>query len=478
MGKIAVDGHTEIAVSSVAAPVVAVPAVVDTDAESGAIRRLVVRLAWPSIVENMLQSVFGIVLLLIVARLGPAAVAGFGAANGLTMVAMSAFFSLSMGATVLVAHATGAQTPAAARLAAKQSLILGVGVGLFMTLAGFMFAPQLVAAMGAGPDVIIEGAAFLRTFALGGVFIVITFIAGGVLRGVGDARTPMLVTVGTLALGLVLAYPLTFGGLGLPALGLSGTGLASTIARGMGCLALLALLARPSGALSLTGRDGWRPARGPLGQIVSIGLPSMIESLFRSGGMLLFTVIVFQLGTVAAAAQQIVQQAGFLSMMPGFGFAMAATALVGQSLGARNPLRADRASWFATRACVAWMGSMGVAFFFFGEWMMGFFSDDPTIISQGTAALRIVALAQPGQAIGMVLAGSLRGAGDTRFPMITTGLAMWLVRLPVAWLLGIVLGFGLVGIYLGWVLDSVVLGFLTWRRYRTGNWKTGKLVKV
>src|SRR5919107_428883 len=116
MGKIAVEERPDIAVQRIDTAVAAVPAVVDTDAEAGAIRRLVVRLAWPSIVENMLQSVFGIVLLLIVARLGPAAVAGFGAANGLTMVAMSAFFSLSMGATVLVAHATGAQTPAAARL--------------------------------------------------------------------------------------------------------------------------------------------------------------------------------------------------------------------------------------------------------------------------------------------------------------------------------------------------------------------------
>jgi putative MATE family efflux protein len=447
-----------------------------SDSSTGAIRRLVVRLAWPAIVENMLQSVFGVVLLLLIARLGPAAVAGFGAANGLTMVAMSAFFSLSMGATVLVAHATGARTPGAAILAAKQSLVLGVIVGLAMTAAGVIFAPQLVTAMGAGPNVVREGAAFLRTFSLGGVFIVLTFIAGGVLRGTGDARTPMLVTLATLALGLLLAYPLTFGGLGLPALGVAGAGLAGTITRGLGCVVLLFLMGRPSGPIPLTGRAGWRPSREPLRQLVAIGLPSMVEALFRSGGMLLFTVIVFQLGTAVAAAQQIVQQAAFLSMMPGFGFAMSATALVGQSLGARDPVRADRATWFATRACMTWMGAMGVVFFLGGEWIMTLFSDDPAIIAQGAAALRIVALAQPGQALGIVLAGSLRGAGDTRYPMVTTGLAMWLVRLPVAWLLGIVLGFGLVGIYLGWVFDSIVLGLLTLWRYRSGGWKTNRLV--
>ncbi|CAA9588816.1 MAG: hypothetical protein AVDCRST_MAG88-4450, partial [uncultured Thermomicrobiales bacterium] len=368
-----------------AAPGEGLPGERATDASAGTIRRLVVRLAWPSIVENMLHSVFGIVLLLFVARLGPAAVAGFGAANGLTMVAMSGFFSLSMGATVLVAHATGARAPDAASLAAKQALILGVVVGLASTIVGVVFAPQLVASLGAGPDVVREGAAFLRAFSLGGVFLVVTFIAGGVLRGAGDARTPMLVTLGTLALSLLLAYPLTFGGLGLPALGLAGAGLGSTIARGLGCVVLVALLARPAGAVSIDGRAGWRPAAGPLRRLAGIGLPSMVESLLRSGGMLLFTVIVFQLGTAVVAAQQIAQQAAFLSLMPGFAFSMAATALVGQSLGARDPARADRASWFATRACLAWMGAMGVVFVVGGHWIMRAFTADAAIIAHGVA---------------------------------------------------------------------------------------------
>jgi Na+-driven multidrug efflux pump len=201
----------------------------------------------------------------------------------------------------------------------------------------------------------------------------------------------------------------------------------------------------------------------------------MVESLFRSGGMLLFTVIVFQLGTAVVAAQQIAQQAAFLSMMPGFGFSMAATALVGQRLGARDPGQADQASWFATRACLVWMVGMGVAFFVGGPWIMRAFTDDLAIIEHGIAALRVIALAQPGQAIGIVLAGSLRGAGDTRYPMLATALAMWAVRLPVAWLFGIALEFGLAGIYLGWVLDSVVLGLMTWWRYRAGDWKARKL---
>jgi Na+-driven multidrug efflux pump len=117
------------------------------------------------------------------------------------------------------------------------------------------------------------------------------------------------------------------------------------------------------------------------------------------------------------------------------------------------------------------MGTMGLVFFFFGHWIMGLFTSDPVIVENGSTALKMIALAQPGQAFGMVLAGSLRGSGDTSYPMLTTGAAMWLVRLPVAWLFGITLGFGLGGVYLGWVVDTVVLAGLNWARYRTGGWK-------
>jgi Na+-driven multidrug efflux pump len=154
---------------------------------------------------------------------------------------------------------------------------------------------------------------------------------------------------------------------------------------------------------------------------------------------------------------------------------MAAMTLVGQALGASNPGRARRASWFATRSCFAWMGAMGLVFFFGGHWIMGLFTDDLAIIENGAIALKVVALAQPGQAFGMVLAGSLRGAGDTGYPMLSTGAAMWFVRLPIAWLFGITLGFGLGGVYFGWVADTLVVAGLNWARYRTGRWQQRKV---
>jgi putative MATE family efflux protein len=440
-----------------------------------AIRRLVVKLAWPSILENMLQSIFNIIMIGMVARLGSAAIAGVGASTSIIQVAMSCFFALSMGTTVLVAHATGAKNREAANRAAKQSLVLGLIIGGIISLLGVVFAPQAIAAVGAAPEVIDEGAAYLRAFSLGGIFIVTTFVAGGVLRGAGDARTPMLVTLASLAASLAIGYPLIFGEFGLPKLGAFGAGLATTGARGLGCLVLIVLLLRPGGKVNLASWGGWRPALEPFKRLLKIGLPSMFESLFRAGGMLFFSVIVFRLGTEVAASQQVAQQVAFFSMMPGFGFSMAAMTLVGQALGANNPGRASRASWFATRSCFAWMGTMGLIFFFFGHWIMGLFTSDPVIIENGSIALKMIALAQPGQAFGMVLAGSLRGSGDTSYPMFATGAAMWFVRLPLAYLFGIVLGYGLGGVYLGWVVDTIVLAGLNWARYRTGRWQLRKV---
>ncbi len=438
---------------------------------AAAIRGIVFRLAWPSIVENMLQGIYGLLLVMMIGQLGSSAIAGVGAANSLIQVAMACFFAVSMGTTVLVSHAVGAKNHGAASLAAKQSLIFGLILGLVISALGVVFAPQAIAMLGAQPEVVQQGSDFLRAFSFGGISMVITFVAGSIMRGSGDARTPMLVTLISLAISLAISYPLIFGKLGLPALGATGAGVAGTIVRSVGCLVLVGLLFRAGRPVSLRGWGDWRPALAPFRRLVDIGLPSMFESVFRAGGMLLFSVIVFRLGTATAAAQQVVQQIALFSMMPGFGFSMAATALVGQSLGANNPVRAGRVSWFSARSCIVWMGAMGLAFFFLGPQIMRLFTDDRAIIEQGAAALKVVALAQPGQALGMVLAGTLRGAGDTRYPMMTTGGVMWLVRLPVAWFCGIFLGFGLVGIYFGWLVDSLVLSLLNWLRYRTGDWK-------
>lgn len=441
--------------------------------DQGEIRRLVLGLAWPSILENLLQSGLGVVTILMVGRLGSTAVAGVGASMQLQILFISAFFALSMGTTVITAHAFGAGRLETTGMIAKQSVGAGLVLSVFFSVIVAVFATPMLSLMGAEADVVSDGARFLRLSAISYVFMAVMFILGGVLRGVGDTRTPMLVTAGINVLNVAVSYPLIFGVAGMPRLELDGAAIGMVLSRLAGCLIMVALLYRGWRGVSIAGAADWRPDGAHLRRLANIGLPSMAESMLRSGGQLLFVIIVFMLGTAVAAGHQFAQNAVFLSMFPGFGFAMAATALVGQSLGAGNVARAKAATRIATRACMVWMSIMGVVFFAFAEPIMSLAAsgeDRDQIIDAGVSALRVIAFAQPIQAIGFVIAGSLRGAGDTRWPMISTAVSMWIFRLPLAYLFAIPFGLGLAGVYLAMATDNLILMAMNLWRYRRGDW--------
>lgn len=442
------------------------------------IRRTVLRIAWPSIVENILQSVLTIITFIMVGQLGSTEVAAVGASQQVQILFISAFFALSMGTTVIVAHAFGAGRHEDIGVAAKQSAAAGTALSLVITAIVFIFAHPMLAIMGAEADVIDEGARFQQISAIGYVFMAVMFILGGALRGVGDTRTPMLVTAGINVLNVVVSLPLIFGLAGMPRLETDGAAIGQNISRLVGAAIMAALLYRGHRGISIAGRDGWTPDIPFLRRLADISLPNMAESLLRSGGQILFVVVVFMLGTTVAAGHQIAQTAFFLSMFPGFGFSMAATALVGQSLGAGNVLRARAATLTATRACMVWMSAMGVIFFLFAEPIIGLSAsgdDRRQIIAAGADALRVIALAQPVMAVAFVLSGALRGAGDTRFPMYATGLGMWIFRLPLAYFFAITLDLGIAGVYLGMFVDqTIVMALVIWR-YRQGKWVNSRL---
>jgi len=451
----------------------------DGSVDQGEIRRDVLKIAWPAILENLLQSVLGVITIFMVSQLGSSEVAAVGASQQLQMLFISSFFALSMGATVIVAHAYGARQHDAIGMAAKQSTVATVVLSSIIAIIVFVFAEPMLRWMGADSDVIAQGTRFQQISAIGYVFMALMFVLGGAMRGVGDTRTPMLVTLGINVINVAVAWPLIFGKLGMPALGLDGAAIAQNISRFVGFVVLAWILYRGKRGVSIAGRDGWRPDISFLKRLADISIPAMGESLLRGGGQILFVVVVFMLGTAVAAGHNIAQQAVFLSMFPGFGFSMAATALVGQSLGAGNPARARAATLTATRACVVWMSIMGVAFFVFAGPIMEFSAPDGAdrqeIIDAGVAALQVIAFAQPFQAIGFVLAGALRGGGDTRFPMFSTGISMWVFRIPLAYVFAITLDLGLAGVYLAMATDNAILMVLNIWRYRQGKWTESRL---
>lgn len=428
-------------------------------------------LAWPIIMENLFQTALGTANMIMVGRIGADAIAGIGTSTQLIMVMQASIAALTTGTTVLVARLVGAGKDDDADRIVKQSLMLGFAVSLVFAALGIRYSAAVITAMGAEPEVVHLGSQYLRVVTGASIFLVTMLVCSGALRGAGDTRTPMKVTGFINVINVLVSYVLIFGAFGLPALGVTGAAWGATVARGVGAAVLLALLFRGRAAVSIRGRIGWGLNPALAKRLLRLGLPSMGEQLFLSGGNLLYGVVAISLGTVVYAAQRITFQAMSFAFMPGMGFALGATAMVGQCLGAKRPDLSQAASRYAVRMAVVWMTLMAATMALFGRPIMGLFTDDQEIIAMGRQALFVIALSQPFQAVAQVLAGSLRGAGDTRFPMLSTGLGIWLFRLPFSYLFGAVLGWGLPGMYIANILDGATRACATTLRYRTGRWR-------
>lgn len=469
--------------------------------------RSVFRLAWPAIAENALQTLLGIVDTAVVARLGTAALSGVGASQQLIWMLTTALIAVSMGTTVLVARFTGAHQNERASAVVKQSLLLASIVGLALIPIGFLSLPMLHL-LGLDPQAANDGAVYLQITLQMSMLIVIMFVAGAALRGAGDTRTPMLVTAFINVINAVMAVELVFGGarasqvlsdwlsgivgthVGLPtldwipALGVAGSAWAAVIARGIGTVLLLSVYFLPSARLHLLGGASWKPNFDLMGRILKIGIPSAVEQLLMSVGILIYSFVVIGLGEIVFATSRLALNAVFLSQMPGFGFAVAATTLVGQSLGAGNPRRARLGAYVSARSALIWMSLMGVVFWFFGRNILMVFTDDARLLDLGAECLKVIAFSQPALALAFVLAGALRGAGDVRFPMWATNIAVWFVRLPVGIFLGLPtvcipftsvcfpgLGLGLPGIYGALIVEASVRAVMMLWRFRGGKWQ-------
>jgi putative MATE family efflux protein len=436
--------------------------------------RLVLRMAWPAILENALHTLLGIVDTILVARLGNEAVAGVGAGTQWLFLFVSVIFGLGTGSIVLVARAIGARDPDGANRALRQSILFGVAGGLVFTLAGLVGADAMMAVLGAHGEVAAIGASYLRILALGGVLTSVTLVFGSVLRAAGDTRSPMLSTAVANVVNAGVAYVLIFGHLGLPALGADGSAWGLNAARLVGFLILLAVLVRGRSILRLDLR-GWLPDPSILGRIVRFGAPTALEQMIMMTSFMAFAWIALQLGTAAFATQRITFNAITIAFMPAFGFAIAATTLTGQALGARRADLAERTAWVAVRLAALWMGAMALVYFFAPEPLLRVFTSDPEVLAVGVPAMRVIALATPVWSLGMVLSGALRGAGDTRFPLLVTTVTGWAIRVPVGYVAGLMLGFGLPGVYAGTLADALLSAALMVWRHRRGKWREIKV---
>lgn len=405
------------------------PIVTPTGTEPAALapmtQRRVLGLAIPIIGENLLQTMVGAVDTFMVARLGSVAVAGVGTSIELVFFLISVLMAVEIGATVLVSQAIGAGDAARANRLARQAVVWGVLLAIPVSLLGTLAAPAIIDLFGTEPDVAAAATTYLEITAATSVVLLLSFVGGAVLRGAGDSRTPLVAAILANVINVVVAYGLIFGHFGLPALGIAGSAWGAAAGRAAGAALLMALLLRGHRAISIRGRSGWLPHLETARQLMRLGVPAAVEQMLMAAGFTTLIAVVTLIGTAALASQQIGFTALSIAFLPGFGFAIASTALVGQSIGARDPAAAREAVRIALRWAIGWMIAGGLIYFVFARQTMMIFTDETAVIEQGAMAMRALSIGLPFWAIWAVCGGALRGSGDTRTPMVTSTLIIW-----------------------------------------------------
>jgi putative MATE family efflux protein len=427
-------------------------------------------LALPVTVSSLLQRTEGIVAVFLVGGLGAVPIAAVGLGQLLAFIATTLVSGLSVGTNVVIAQLWGARRYEDAGQAARHFLGLAVLVSLGMMLSGIGLNRAAMGLLGAQPDVIAVALPYSTLIFLVIPFTVFLQVLSSLLQGTGDTRTPMYAMILVNLLHIAVAYPLIYGRWGLPAFGVKGAAVAVGIAEATGT-AFLLYYCRP--LLRRAKRLRWDLLR----TIWDIGAPVSGERIVQQAGILVYTKIVLIYGTVSYAAHQVGLSIESLSFLPGYGFAIAAATMVGQSIGAGKYTRAKLENWEANRMATFVMAGMGVVFFFFPYALLRAFTNDESVIDLGTLFLKIVALLQVPLALTMVLAGSLRGAGDTRFIMIATMVGMWTVRVPIAFAVGVWLQLGVFYVWLAMIADWTLRMVLMLWRYRSERWKAIQVIR-
>jgi len=422
----------------------------------------------PVVLSTLLQRSVGIIDIFLVGGLGAASIAAVGIAQVMVFVAMSISWGINVGVTVLVAQLWGAERKEDAAMAAYQALLLAVGAALLIMLLGLSFGDRVAIILGA--DALVQGilSEYVRIIFSFILFSIAINVLAGIMQGTGDTKTPLYATLIVNILHVLAAYPLIYGYLGLPKLGVQGAAIAIVISEGMGAIYLLFRSFRKHFIIA--------SSRFELKYTIMtsrLGYPIFIDRLLQNIGALVFAKVVLLYGTAVYAAHQVGLAIEALSFMPGYGIAVAAATMVGQNLGAGKPEHARISAYEANRFAVILMAAMGLVFFFFPFAMLSAFTDDPEVIRYGILYMKIVAFSQIPLAITLVVGGSLRGAGDTGFIMFATVAGMWITRIPISALLAVVFKAGIRYVWSVMILDWIVrMSILLWR-YRRETW--GKL---
>ena len=434
------------------------------------------RLAFPVILSNLLISLVNVVDIFMAGRLGPVEIAAVGMASSVLLLVFIGILSVTAGAMALAAQAHGSGDAARVSHVARQSISLTVLLALALSVVGYVQAEPLLRLLGRGgdPRAVVLGTDYLQIIFVGTVFLALNLVVNSLMQGAGDTVTPLVITAGANVLNIGLNYLLMFGPGPLPAYGVAGAAIGTLLARLVASVWGLAVLYRGRNVVKIL-PGTYRPDRATFRELLVIGVPSGLQGVARNGAQVfvLGVVTATAAGSYGAAALAIGLQLESLAFMPGLAISVAATSLVGQSLG-RWHTRDERVRGnVAIFLGVLVMSVLAAPIFVFAGPLIRLFdpSAHPTLLSAGTSYLRVNALFLPLLAVAMVTNGSLRGAGDTRPGLVGTLLGRCLLVVPLAYALALTFQFGVVGVWWALCVGTTVQALWVWVRWQGGAWQ-------
>jgi putative MATE family efflux protein len=440
------------------------------DYTTGNLNRAILLLAIPMVLEMVLESLFAVVDILWVGRLGANAVATVGLTESLLALVFAIGFGLAMSTTAMVARRIGEKDPHDAAIAGAQAIFLGLLISLAIGIPSFIYAPQLLRLMGAPPDVIATGTGYAR-IALGGCgAIVMLFLNNAIFRGAGDAAIAMRLLWVSNILNLILDPCLIFGLGPFPRLGVTGAALATFTGRSLGVLYQFYRLMKgtervriPPSLLRLNPRVMWR--------LIRVSLTGVLQFAIANTSWIAMVRIVSVFGAAALAGYTIAIRIVIFIILPSWGLSNAAATLVGQNLGAGHPERAEQAVWRTGLYNMLFLGLIGVVFIFTATPVVRLFTHDPAVVPLAASALRILSYGNIAYAYGMVMLQAFNGAGDTVTPTIVNFFGFWILEIPLAWWLSLHRGLHSTGVFLSIVIAQAAVAATGMLLFRRGKWK-------
>ena len=440
------------------------------DLTTGPILKHLWALALPMIIGNVLQNAFSIVDMIFVGRLGPTAVAAVAVSGLVMMVAWTLLIGVSISTVAVVARFFGAKEFDQANAAAVQSLILGLVISIILALFGAFLDEPVLRILGASPEMMEPAVAYFRIVFIGSFTLIFMFLSGAILRGAGDAKTPMVILMVATAFNIALDPLLIFGPWFFPRLEVRGAAYATVIGQGVAMVLGLWVLVRGYSRVHVH-LAHFRPKPELMKRMILIAIPATIQGALRSVAHLGLIRIVALHGTVAVAAFGIGLRINLLVMMVGWAIGSAASTLVGQNLGARRSDRAEKSAWLTAGIFCGFMIVAGVGFFLFADPLIRLFNDDPGVIQIGQTYLRIVILSYPFLGLSMICAMSFNGAGDARTPAVIVGLTFIALMIPMALILPRFIVPSTSGIWWAMTVSITVQGIAMALAFRRGRWK-------